>query len=66
MANEMLNTQIRSKFNTDAAFSIAIGWTTQKVSRLKNGDYIPKVSEAVKISRALEISLDELASFFTQ
>lgn len=66
MANEMLNTQIRSKFNTDAAFSIAIGWTTQKVSRLKNGDYIPKVSEAVKISRALEISLDELASFFIQ
>ena len=66
MANEMLNTQIRSKFNTDAAFSIAIGWTTQKVSRLKNGEYIPKVSEAVKISRALEISLDELASFFTQ
>ena len=66
VANEQLSTQIRTKFNTDAAFSLAIGWTTQKVSRLKNGEYIPKVSEAVKISRALEISLDELASFFAQ
>ena len=64
MAIELLNNQIRSKFNTDAAFSMAIGWVPQKVSRMKNGEYIPKFTEAVKISRALDISLDELASFF--
>ncbi len=66
MANTSLDSQIRSKFNTDAAFSIAIGWTTQKVSRMKNGQYIPKLSEAAKLSRALDISLEELASFFAQ
>ncbi len=66
MANETLGSLIHRKFNTDAAFSIAIGWTTQKVCKLKKGEYIPKVSEAVKISHALGISIDELAYFFTQ
>lgn len=66
MENELLNSQIRNKFNTDAAFSIAIGWTTQKVSRMKNGQYVPKLSEAAKLSHALDISIDELASFFAK
>lgn len=66
MAIEMLSAKIRDKFKNDAAFSIAIGWTTQKVSRMKNGEYIPKVNEAAKISRALDISVDELATFFAQ
>ena len=66
MPNERLTNQIRSKFKTDAAFSLAMGWTTQKVSRLTNGVYVPKVGEAVKMSRVLDITLDELASFFAQ
>ena len=66
MANENLSKQIRSKFKTDAAFGLAIGWTPQKVSKLINGAYTPKVGEAAMISRVLEVSLEELASFFTQ
>ena len=66
MQNERLINQIRAKFKTDAAFSLAMGWTTQKVSKMTNGVYVPKVGEAAKMSRVLDITLDELASFFTQ
>lgn len=65
MAIEGLHDQIRKKFKTDAAFGLAMGWIPQKVMRLKNGEYIPKLGEAVKMSRVLEVTLDELASFFT-
>ncbi len=65
MTNERLCRQIREKFKTDAAFGLALGWTPQKVSKLTNGDYVPKVGEAAKMSRVLEIPLDKLASFFT-
>ena len=62
--NERLCNLIRQKFNTFAAFGLAMGWVPQKVNRLTSGDYIPKVSEAAQMSRVLGISLDELASFF--
>ena len=66
MTREGLCRRIRNKFKTDTAFAIAMGWTPQKVSKLKNGDYVPKLSEAVPMSRVLDITLDELASFFAQ
>ena len=66
MANERLCNHIRAKFKSDAAFGLAIGWTPQKVSKLTNGDYIPKIGEAADISRVLGVSLDELASFLAQ
>lgn len=64
MANERLCAQIRKKFKTDAAFGMAIGWVPQKVSRLTSGEYIPKIGEAAEMSRVLDVTLDELASFF--
>ena len=66
MVNQALRDSIRGKYKTDAAFGLAIGWVPQRVHKLVHGEYIPKIGEAVLISRALEISLDELASFFTQ
>ncbi len=66
MENNQLRGLIREKYKTDAAFGFAIGWTTQKVSKLLNSTYTPKIGEAARISRALGISLDELASFFVQ
>ena len=66
MARELLCGKIREKFKTDAAFALAIGWTPQKVSKLTNGEYVPKLGEAVPMSRVLDVSLDELASFFAQ
>lgn len=65
MENTKLRKAVRKKFNTDAEFSLAIGWVPQKVHKMLTGIYIPKLSEAGKISRALGITLDELASFFT-
>lgn len=66
MENNQLRGRIREKYKTAAAFGLAIGWTPQKVFKMINCDYIPKIGEAVSISRALGISLDELASFFAQ
>lgn len=66
MTGKTLRNLIREKFNTDAAFGIAMGWVPQKVTRMINGEYIPKIGEAARMSRVLEISLDELASFFAQ
>lgn len=62
--NEQLCALIKRKFKTFAAFGLAIGWVPQRVTKLIRGAYIPKIGEAVDISRALDISLDELASFF--
>lgn len=64
MSTERLCNQIRTKFKTDTAFGLAMGWTPQKVSKLTKGEYIPKLGEAADMSRVLEVSLDELASFF--
>lgn len=66
MANERLCEQIRRKFKTDAAFGLAMGWVPQKVTKLISGSYIPKIGEAAKMGRVLEVSLDELASFFVE
>lgn len=57
---------IRTKFHTDAAFALAMGWMPQKVTKLIQGVYIPKIGEAAKMSRVLSIPLDELVSFFPQ
>ena len=64
--NEALNNAIREKFKTDSAFGLSIGWTPQKVHKLTHGEYIPKIGEAVIISRALDKSIDEVANFFEQ
>ena len=66
MANEALNAKIREKFKTDAAFGFAMGWVPQKVSKMTKGNYVPKFDEAARMSRVLDVSLDELASFFAQ
>lgn len=66
MSNERLCAQIRTKFKTDAAFGLAMGWVPQKVCKLTNGNYIPKIREAVRMSQVLDVSLDDLASFFAE
>lgn len=65
MENTLLREAIRKEFKTDAAFGLAIGWVPTKVYKTLRCGYIPKLSEAVTMSRALNISLDELASFYT-
>lgn len=53
-----------SKFKTASAFGLAIHWVPSKVSRLFNGRYIPKLTEAALMCQVLGLTLDELAYFF--
>lgn len=66
MKQNELENKIVEKYGSQAAFGLAIGWIPQKVYRMVNNMYEPKFSEAIKIGRALNVSIDELASFFTQ
>lgn len=66
MVRAELEKKIAEKYGTQAAFGLSIGWIPQKVYRMLNVQYEPKFGEAVQISRALDIPLDELASFFAQ
>lgn len=66
MTRETLKEIVREKFTKSVAFGMKIGWTPQKVTKFLNGEYIPKLNEAVTISDALGISIDELASFFME
>ena len=66
MEREALEKRITEKYGSQAAFGLSVGWIPQKVYRMLNAQYEPKFGEAVKISRALDIPLDELASFFAQ
>ena len=65
MENPILRQLVRTKFNSEAAFGLEIGWVPQKVHKFLSGAYIPKLSEAPNICHALDITIDELASFFT-
>lgn len=62
MTNQVLLETINEQYNTMSAFGLAIGWVPQKVHRMVHEGYIPKLGEAVEMSRALNVTLDELAS----
>lgn len=64
MQRQTLADKINEKFGSQAAFGLAVGWIPQKVYRMLNDQYDPKFGEAIKISNALEIPLNDLASFF--
>ena len=66
MGYALLRELVREKYNSDAAFGLKIGWVPQKVHKFLFGKYIPKLSEATRICRALDITLDYLASFFAE
>ena len=65
MARQELAEKINQKYGTQAAFGLAVGWIPQKVYRMLNNQYDPKFCEAIQIGKALDIPLNELASFFT-
>lgn len=64
MPRQALIQKINEKFKSQAAFGLNIGWVPQKVYRMLYEGYEPRITEAEKISRALDISLEELAAFF--
>ena len=64
MTNERLKKMILSKFKTESEFASRVGVTRQKMNKITQGRYIPKIGEAGRMADALGISMDELASFF--
>lgn len=64
MPRQALIQKINEKFKSQAAFGLNIGWIPQKVYRMLYEGYEPRITEAEKISRALDIPLEELPAFF--
>ena len=65
MENERLFEAIRSKYRTEAAFALAMGWVPQKLHKRKTGHYTPKFNEGVRMAWLLGTSVDDFASFFS-
>ena len=55
---------VYSKYKTIAAFAQAIGWTRQKATNIVNGVQEPSLDDVDKMSRALDMGLEETARFF--
>ena len=55
---------VSDKYKTDASFALAMGWTPQKVTKMMYGRYVPKITEAAKMSEVLSTPIATLASFF--
>lgn len=65
MNDKLLVKTIEGKFKSQAAFAVQVGWTPQKLHKMLVGQYIPKISEAVFLSKALGITLNDFANFFS-
>lgn len=55
---------VYSKYKTIAEFAQAIGWTRQKATNIVNGLQEPSLDDTDKMSRALDLPLEETARFF--
>jgi len=64
MVNDKLKKLILTKFKTESEFASRVGVTRQKMNKITQGKYIPKIGEAGRMADALEVSIDELAAFF--
>lgn len=51
---------IKERYKSEALFGVAIGFTPQKVCAMLAGRYAVKLSDAVIIADALDISIYEL------
>lgn len=57
---------VYDRFPSMRAFSRAIGWDRTKTCNIINGNREPRVSDLSDMSQALNIPVEELASFFLQ
>ena len=55
---------VYTKFRSISEFASAIGWTRQKATNIVSGSQIPSLSDADKMSKALDVSLEDVAQFF--
>lgn len=59
-----LKGRIHSKFNSEAEFAKAIGWTRQRLSKITNGHRIPTLLEVDILATALGCSFMDIARFY--
>ncbi len=59
-----LKGRIHSKYNSEAEFAEAIGWSRQRLSKITNGHKIPTILEVDFLANALGCSFMDIASFY--
>lgn len=64
MENIKFRGVVYSKYQSIAAFADAIGWTRQKGTNIVNGLTEPSLDDVDKMSKALDMTLEETARFF--
>jgi len=60
----LLRGEIYSRFKSQKAFAVAIGWHPNKVSGMLNGRYLPDLHEAAQIKIALELTDRKFIAIF--
>lgn len=55
---------VYSKYKSIADFAKAIGWTRQKGTNIVNGLVVPSLDDVDKMSKALDMPIEETAKFF--
>ena len=65
-SRQALKAKILEHFPTLCSFGFSIGWVPQKVHRMVNESFVPKVTEARKICKELQITMDQLVDYFDE
>lgn len=60
-----LRGKIYGKFESQSAFARSIRWSQNKVSKLLNGHYDPRLSEVRRLIDCLDLSDDEYKVIFS-
>ena len=59
-----LKGRIHSKYNSEAEFARAIGWSRQRLSKITNGHRVPTLFEVDDLAAKLECSFMDIANFY--
>ena len=59
-----LKGKIHSKYNSEAEFARAIGWTRQRLSKITNGHRVPTLFEVDYLATNLGCSFMDIANFY--
>ena len=64
LKNLDLKGRIHSKYNSEAEFAKAIGWTRQRLSKITNGHKVPSLYDVDLLATALGCSFMDIANFY--
>ena len=64
LKNLDLKGRIHSKYNSEAEFAKAIGWTRQRLSKITNGHKVPSLYDVDLLATAFGCSFMDIANFY--